>query len=155
MKRPSSDKDDDDGTIMVTWKTLPIAIGFAGFLLLICVGTDRQREIGTELFVGTCLAILAFFLLRFFIVALKPSKHPAGEIAELLAAGEKEKAYEKGVALLDRAPNDAVTQLNCAAAMFQTGRVDEARRLFSAIRRDDLPKFLRPVYDDWEKQLRA
>ena len=150
MGRPSVR---DDGTIMVTWKTLPIVIVFVGVLVIVCAGTPSQQDLAKKVFLGVVALVWVFFLLKFVFRGGMFQRHPANEIAKLVAAGEAEEAYQQGAELIKSHPDDQVVRLNVACAMYRSGRVEEARTTFALIERDRLPRFLRSVYDDWRSEI--
>jgi tetratricopeptide (TPR) repeat protein len=153
MTRPT---DGNGSTIMVTWKTFPIVVAFVAFLIVACAGTSAQQDVAKKIFIGICGCVWGYYLIRlsmFFVRRGMIRKHPANNIADLVAAGDYEKAYKKGLELLSQYPDNASVQYNCATAMYRSGRLEEARQLFAIIQRRKLPRFLRRAYDEWQTEL--
>jgi tetratricopeptide repeat protein len=131
------------------WKAYPATIALITFFFVVTSGSLGHPNAARRLLAWIVLAASALIIFWFCRTALI-QRHPANAIARLLSAGDNEQAYVKGAALLKQTPDDPLVQLNCVAAMYRTGREQEARDLFARIRTEGLPKPLRRVYDGWQ-----
>jgi hypothetical protein len=147
-----------DRSTRVTWKNFPFILLFVGFLIFITTADGDARAIGKRVLatVGLAVPLVVLAVIAILVFRGKPIRpNPANRVARLLREGRVDEACDAGMALVAEHPDDAMLQINCAVALHQAGRVDEARRAFNAIDPDTVPSFFRPAYQDWERVLKA
>jgi hypothetical protein len=93
--------------------------------------------------------VVAFLWLR--IIRLK--RHPAFKVGRLLAGGRTAEALELGRKLLEQMPDDPLVRINVTSAFEAVGQREEACRAFDGIAADRLPKYIRPAYEHWQREL--